>query len=118
MLFVLRGPEKDQYYGAEAIAQLISQSLGASKTRNSQPMKEDISKILNTRSERKLMEKAFPMSIGFRQVHSAANGHSNEIRFNNDSEMPSVEFVGAKLESARARQQENLTKKAKQEGRV
>ena len=116
MLFVLRGPEKDQYYGAEAIAQLISQSLGASTTRNSQPMKEDISKILNSSCERKLMVQTFPMSIGFRPVHSAANGHSYEIKFNDAMEMPSVEFVGARLESARARQTEKT--KAKQEGRL
>ena len=119
MLFVVREQGKDIYYCAEAIAQRISQSLGASTTRNSQPMKEDISKILNSSCERKLMEKAFPMSIGFRQVHSVANGHSYEIKFNDATmEMPSVEFVGAKLESARARQQEKSTTKAKQEGRL
>ena len=118
MILVVREQGKDIYYCAEAIAQRISNTLGASTTRNSQPMKEDISKILNSSCERKLMVQTFPMSIGFRPVHSAANGHSYEIKFNDAMEMPSVEFVGARLESARARQTEKLTKKAKQEGRL
>ena len=117
MLFVVREQANNAYCGSEQILKLIK-TCGVLFTRSNQPTQEEISHILNARSERQLMRSAFPMVVDFQHVYTNANGNSYEIRFNNDSEMPSVEFVEARLESARARQEENLTKNAKQEGRL
>ena len=117
VLFVVREQANNAYCGSEQIFKLMT-TCGVLITRSNQPTQEEISHILNTRSERQLMKSAFPTVVDFQRVCTNANGNSYEIKVNDAMEMPSVEFVGARLESARARQTEKLTKKAKQEGRL
>ena len=118
MLFAVREHANNAYCGSEQIVKMTTTCGILFITRSNQPTQEEISHILNTRSERQLMKSAFPTVVDFQRVCTNANGNSYEIKVNDAMEIPSVEFVGAKLESARARQTEKSTTKAKQEGRV
>ena len=113
VLFAVREKAKNAYCGSEQIVKLMTTCGVFIITRSNQPTQEEISHILNTRSERQLMRSAFPTVVDFQHVYSVAYGNSYEIKFNDAMEMPSVEFVEAKLESARARQTEKSTKKSK-----